>query len=190
MGFSAKCGWWPELLATRIRPLVRDTHGAEIAEAAAVLPLMFMVILGIFWFGQAFSMYGTITRAAQDGARAGATPTCATCGVAGSTPAQNAFIAVQSAMSVARLDPAKARYPSPRPAFNACNGGPVGCDGVSAQVCVQPSVQISSNVGGATGVCGTAVTFQYPFQFKLPFTSLNNQQIWMTASARVRTESQ
>ena len=59
---------------------VKDTRGAEIAEAAAVLPLMFMILLGIFWFGQAFSMYGAITRAAQEGARAGAAPPCTTCG--------------------------------------------------------------------------------------------------------------
>ncbi|MGA9977139.1 MAG: TadE family protein, partial [Candidatus Sulfotelmatobacter sp.] len=44
--------------------------GSEIAEAALVLPLMFMMLIGIFWFGQAFSMYGTITHAARQGARA------------------------------------------------------------------------------------------------------------------------
>ncbi len=59
-------------LARYLRKLARDTRGAEIAEAAAVLPLMFTMLLGIFWFGQAFSIYGAITRAAQDGARAGA----------------------------------------------------------------------------------------------------------------------
>ena len=57
-----------------LRRLARETRGAEIAEAAAVLPLMFMMLLGIFWFGQAFSIYGAITRAAQEGARAGAVP--------------------------------------------------------------------------------------------------------------------
>jgi hypothetical protein len=51
-------------------------------------------------------------------------------------------------------------------------------------------VQLSTTINGATGVCGIAVTFQYPFQFKLPFTSLNNQQIWLTASARMRLENQ
>ncbi len=61
------------------RRLAGETRGAEIAEAAAVLPLMFMILLGIFWFGQAFSIYGAITRAAQEGARAGAAPYCATC---------------------------------------------------------------------------------------------------------------
>ncbi|PYQ39730.1 MAG: hypothetical protein DMG99_15550, partial [Acidobacteria bacterium] len=47
------------------RRLALDTRATEIAEAAAVLPLMFMMLLGIFWFGQAFSIYGAITRAAQ-----------------------------------------------------------------------------------------------------------------------------
>ena len=59
--------------------LISASEGAEIAEAAAVLPLMFMMLLGIFWFGQAFSIYGAITRAAQEGARAGAAPYCTTC---------------------------------------------------------------------------------------------------------------
>ena len=45
-------------LAHYLRKLVRETRAAEIAEAAAVLPLMFMILLGIFWFGQAFSMFG------------------------------------------------------------------------------------------------------------------------------------
>ena len=66
-------------MQSNARRLVAETRGAEIAEAAAVLPLMFMMLLGIFWFGQAFSIYGAITRAAQEGARAGAVPICATC---------------------------------------------------------------------------------------------------------------
>jgi hypothetical protein len=172
-----------------LRRLASETRGAEIAEAAAVLPLMFMMILGIFWFGQAFSMYGTITRAAQDGARAGAAPYCTTCVHAARTPAANAFSAVQAALVIAKLDPNKARYPVPPLVFNSC-GGPVACDGASTKVCVQSPVQLSTTVGGATGVCGISVAFQYPFQFKLPFTSLNDQQIWLSASARVRMENQ
>src|SRR5208337_4772036 len=67
-----------DLMRRTLRRLAGETRGAEIAEAAAVLPLMFMMLLGIFWFGQAFSIYGAITRAAQDGARSGAAPTCST----------------------------------------------------------------------------------------------------------------
>src|SRR5450432_3672539 len=93
-----------------LRKLYRDTRGAEIAEAAAVLPLMFMMLLGIFWFGQAFSIYGTITRAAQEGARAAATPLCTTCG-GSSNPGANASAAVQSILTSAKLDPTKAQWP-------------------------------------------------------------------------------
>src|ERR1700719_4843513 len=91
--------------------LVSEVRGAEIAEAAAVLPLMFMMLLGIFWFGQAFSIYGTITRAAQEGARAAAAPLCTTCG-GSANPGINASAAVQSVLSSAKLDPTKAGWPS------------------------------------------------------------------------------
>jgi len=173
---------------TILRRLAGETRGAEIAEAAAVLPLMFMVLLGIFWFGQAFSIYGTITRAAQEGARAGAAATqCATCG-AGSSAGTNAYNAVESALVAAKLDASNAQQV--QLPLAACTGGSASCDGASGNVCIQNGVQLSNTTGGATGVCGVAVTFQYPFQFWLPFTSLNKQQIWMTASAQVRAENQ
>ncbi len=172
------------------RRLWRETRGSEIAEAAAVLPLMFMMLLGIFWFGQAFSIYGTITRAAQDGARAGAAPYCSTCTSANSA-SQNAYNAVEAALVAAKLDASNAQYP-PSTTLNACatGGGTVACGGASSKVCIQTGVQLSNTTGGATGVCGISVSFQYPFQFWLPFTSLNKQKIWMTADARARMETQ
>ena len=51
---------------------LRSADGAEIAEAAMVLPLVFMLLLGIVWFGRAFNIYSTITQAAQQGAIAAA----------------------------------------------------------------------------------------------------------------------
>src|ERR1700724_25421 len=89
MGFSGNLELWPRMRNSIHSILPRraaDTGGAEIAEAAAVLPLMFMILLGLFWFGQAFSIYGAITRAAQEGARAGAVPYCATCSTVNSLP--------------------------------------------------------------------------------------------------------
>jgi hypothetical protein len=172
------------------RRLAAETRGAEIAEAAAVLPLMFMFLLGIFWFGQAFSIYGAITRAAQEGARAGSIPYCATC-VAGTSPLMNAANAVQAAMVSSKLNPALARYPSTPPVFNSCvTGNPLGCaSGGSPNLCVQAPVEFFTPPSGTSGVCGISVSFQYPFQFWLPFTSLNKQQIWIAAAARVRLET-
>jgi len=172
-----------------LRHLAHEASGAEIAEAAAVLPIMFMFLVGIFWFGQAFSIYGTITRAAQEGARAGAASTCTTCAT-GNSAATNAYNAVEASLVVAKLDASHARHPSPALALTACPGGgpPPGCG--ATNICVQPGIQLSNTTGGATQVCGISVSFQYPFQFWLPFTALNKQQIWMTAAAQVRMENQ
>ena len=171
-----------------LKKLGQETSGAEIAEAAAVLPLMFLMLLGIFWFGQAFSIYGAITRAAQDGARAAAAPYCATC-TSANTPATNAVNAVNASLRASKLDPARVQAPSPA-TFTACSGASTGCAIVSgSNVCVQAPVQISNTSGGST-VCGVSVSFQYPFQFWLPFTSLNKQRILLSASARVRMENQ
>ena len=153
-------------LAYHMRRLTRETRGAEIAEAAAVLPLMFMTLLGIFWFGQAFSIYGAITRAAQEGARAGATSSCTTCS-AGSSRVTNATNAVKNALTISKLDPTKIQSLS-----------------------VQVPIQMASTSSGTNGVNGISVSFQYPFQFWLPFTSLNKQLILLSASARVRLEDQ
>ena len=176
-----------------LQQLVKGTHGAEIAEAAAVLPVMFMILLGIFWFGQAFSMYGAITRAAQEGARAGAAPPCTTCGTSSSPGvlAGNAAAAVATALTASNLNPTYMLSPS-QPSFplsQQCTGflQTAGCGGTGA-ACVQLPVQLLTAAQGG-GDCGISVYFQYPFKFWLPFTSLNNQQILLTASARVRMET-
>jgi Flp pilus assembly protein TadG len=153
-------------LACDLRKLIRDTRGSEIAEAAAVLPLMFMMLLGIFWFGQAFSIYGAITRAAQEGARAGAALSCSTCSAGGSR-VTNATNAVKNALTVSKLNPTNIQSLS-----------------------VQVPIQMASTTSGTNGVNGISVSFQYPFQFWLPFTSINKQRILLSASARVRLEDQ
>jgi Flp pilus assembly protein TadG len=153
-------------LAHGLRRLARETRGVEIAEAAAVLPLMFMILMGIFWFGQAFSIYGAITRAAQEGARAGAALPCTTC-ASGSSRKAMATNAVNNALTLSKLDPNQVQ-----------------------SLTVTAPIQLASTTSGTNGVNGISVSFQYPFQFWLPFTSLNKQRILLPASARVRLEDQ
>jgi Flp pilus assembly protein TadG len=174
-----------------LRRLGADTSGAEIAEAAAVLPLMFTMLLGIFWFGQAFSIYGTITRAARDGARAAVAPVCATCG-ASLTPtqvSQNAANGVQNALAAARLDFSLAKPPVPPPTLFSCtDGSAVACDTSQPNICVQENILLNVNPGNP-GVCGVSVSLQYPYQFWLPFTTLNKQLIQLHAESHMRMES-
>jgi hypothetical protein len=180
--------------------LGKETDASEIAEAAAVMPLMFMILLGIFWFGQAFSIYGAITRAAEVGARTGAAPYCSSCNSATNSLAQfstNAANAVQTSLQASHLNPSLTQQPATQPVFNSCISsitGPATCNSASSNICVQVPVQLTSTGGsqyiqGAAGVCGMSVSFQYPYQFWLPFTSLNKQQIWLQAQANVRMET-
>jgi len=171
-----------------------DTRGAEIAEAAAVLPIMFMILLGIFWFGQAFSIYGAITRAAQDGARAGSLPFCATCNGDNTLTAYatNAVNAVQNDLLASKLDPTLAQWPASHTALPACavGGGSKDCDNsASTRVCVQAPIQLTNSGLGATGLCGISVSISYPYRFWLPFTSISKQTILITASSRMRLET-
>jgi len=176
-----------------VRRLVHETRGAEIAEAAAVLPLMFLMLLGIFWFGQAFSIYGAITRAAQEGARAGSLPYCATCSGSNTLGAYatNASNATQNALVASKLDPTLAQWPATEPSLISCStSGSVACSsGGNTNLCIQAPVQLTNTGLGATGLCGISVTFRYPYRFWLPFTSLNKQTIWISASSRVRMET-
>jgi uncharacterized iron-regulated membrane protein len=187
------------------RGTVRDTRGTEIAEMAVVLPLLFMIVMGIFWFGQAFRIYGTLAQATRAGARAAVAPVCATCGAAASTPTQNAVAAVTSAMasshlSTAQLQPLGSWTP---PALCPCGsasppcGTPVSCDAAATiNACVQPNVQLSyptpTNGPGGMGTCGTAVSmrYKYPFHFSIPYTGLDLGNIQLPGQAQMRAETQ
>jgi Flp pilus assembly protein TadG len=184
--------------ATNLCSLARNTRGAEIAETAMILPLLFVFVMAIFWFGQAFRYYGTITHAAREGARAAVAPYCATCAAA-TTPVQNAVNAVNSALTAANLSPALAQAPSPVPTLTACGGvGTISCQQFSTSgVCVYPGIQLSSTTQGGAGTCGTSVmfTYQYPFHFTLPCwpqpcTSLDLSKITLPAQAQMRLETQ
>ena len=182
----------------------RGTQGAEIAETAMVLPLVFVMLIAVFWFGQAFRIYGAITHAAREGARAAVAPACATC--AATTSTQNAVTAVTNAMSAAHLNTAQLQplaswtAPSLCPCGNStCGGNAVACDptGTGSNVCVQPNVQLSNTTQGGAGSCGTSVSFRYKYgsRFTLPCwpqpcTSLDLGNMSLRAQAQMRLETQ
>jgi hypothetical protein len=193
--------------------VARETRGAEIAETAMILPLLFVFIMAVFWFGQAFRIYGTITQAARQGARAAVAPACATC-TATSDPSANAWAAVQSTMQAAHLDPTLLKQPTPLPPLcscspnassTSCSGGSiVACDSGETNICVQGvshpngnsdpasegNVELSAPTQGGAGECGISVSFQYPYSFWLPFSALNKETIQLRAQAEMRAESQ
>ena len=56
----------------RVGPLARGDHGAALVEFALVASMLFMLIFGILHFGLILSFDQDMTRAAAEGARAGA----------------------------------------------------------------------------------------------------------------------
>jgi len=180
----------------------RDARGSEIAEFAMVVPLLFMFLMAIFWFGQAFRVYGTLTQASRAGARAAVAPVCATCAAA-TTPTQNAVAAVTSAMTAshmntAQLQPLGSWTPPalcPCGSASAACAATVKCDpAATINACVQPDVQLSypATAPGGMGTCGTSVSmrYKYPFHFSIPFTNLDLNTIALPGQAEMRAEKQ
>ena len=161
--------------------LVKES-GTEIAEAALVLPIMFVLLLGIYSFGRALNTYETINHAAMEAARMAAMHTCASClnGNASlqSTNTPLAGNAVQQALQASGLDPTQANIISGE-TVNACGPGPQpGCNEPSGgpHICVYYNVllndtSLNANFGPIQS-CGVYVSFQYPYQFYIPFLNL------------------
>jgi hypothetical protein len=178
--------------------LLRADRAAEIAEAAVILPALFMLLLSIYWFGRAYMIYGAINHAARAGAQTAAVPAgCANCGASatwGSSSLPDDATVVQSinnSLLAAHLDPAQAIPSTPSPTPKSCP------EVVPEGVCSQPSggqfticrnMQLNQGVSSSPPVCGVIVSFQYPYQFVLPFTSLNNQRILLKAQVEMRGE--
>ncbi len=165
-----------------------------------------MFLLGIIWFGRAFNIYSTIQQAAQQGAITAAREPCATCTGGNAPPsantADNVVIAVLQASS---LSSSQIQLPTappncgagqpPLPCVACPSPAPVctGACSVASNIYVCQNVQLNPVAAGNTQSqptqCGTVVSFQYPFQFFLPFTSLNMQTITLSAQAQSRMEN-
>jgi hypothetical protein len=165
-------------MVRKIKTIFADAGGSEIAEAALVLPLAFMILLGIYWFGRALAS------------------TCAICGnvppVNSPTGINNIGSQVGQAMQASGLDPTLATAPAV--SYTACGGGAPTCQTPNGsgdpQISICSNVQLVASPPTASGgpSCGVAIDFQYPYQMGLPFTSLNGAPIKLSAHVQMRAE--
>jgi Flp pilus assembly protein TadG len=189
---------------TSNRNLARDTRGSEIAETAIIIPLFFAIFMAIFWLGQAYRIYGTLTQATRSGAEAAVAPLCATCG-ASPNPAAVAKTAVYSSLAAAHMDktllvpvakwtttPPNLCVCVPNNPASQCAATPVICDGSVPDVCVQENVQLSYPSNGGMGTCGISVSARYKYgsSFPIPFTTLDLGNLQLPGQAQMRAESQ
>lgn len=164
------------------RELRSEDRGTEIVESALVLPLVFFLMFGIFWFGRAFNISSTLARAAKEGALAASLSTCASCG---NTAATNTAIAdaVENVLSADHLSPASLQFYTPTEICvntppPACNTSAVtASDGSTLNIKICTNVPLTCGTGGmgcgggsppACGsqpVLGTRVSMKYSFDF-------------------------
>ncbi len=183
--------------STQLAPkkgLLTGSAGQEIAEAALVLPLLFTIMLGIFWLGRAYNVYSTINQAARAGALAAATASCGSCGNVALTPDLVALNFVKPVLDANSLDSTLVPSPTPAnlcPCGTATCGTPVACaafhGAVKPSVCIQQNVDMGSPTYNPP-VCGTAVSFSYPFNLPLPFAPSSLQMFMIRAEVKARVE--
>jgi Flp pilus assembly protein TadG len=182
----AKRGMCRLLRIPKIVHQLRNADGAEIAEAAVVMPLVFLLLLGIIWFGRAFNIYSTITQAAQQGAITAARASCATCGNSFTTSVDNTVTAV---IQASNLDPNQIQANTPSVLSCANPTVAATCTTSSKNITVCQQALLNAPASTQAPQCGAVVSFQYPFSFYLPFTSLNLQQVILSAQAQSRMEN-
>jgi hypothetical protein len=170
---------------------ILGTEGQEVAEAALVLPIVFLILVAIFWFGRAFNISGTLERAAKEGALTASQATCATCGNAFSSNT-NIADAVQSVLSASSINVSSLQAYAPPfvctpvtapfctttvtssggQTFNLqiCSGAPLSCGVGAAAGCGTASPPAC----GTSPVYGTRIAIAYRFDFlRLSYSSGN-----------------
>jgi hypothetical protein len=173
-----------KITTRRLTALPRETAGAEIAEAAVVLPLLFLLLFAIIWFARAFNIYSTVTTAAREGARFAAHPTCATCAAPGgggwnstNLPDNGAVAdAVKIVLYNSHIDPGPIQAYTPAflqaPAVKSCIPPTPPCSLAANNITVCRFVVLNpTGSPPQPEQCGTAVSFQYPFGSYFPFPS-------------------
>ncbi|MGA8489849.1 MAG: TadE/TadG family type IV pilus assembly protein [Terriglobales bacterium] len=173
-----------------LKKIAAGTTGSEIAEAALVIPIFFMIMLGIYWFGRALNSYATINHAAREGALMATMSNCASCG---NTPVAALTVAntVTAALQASGLDPNQIQaYAPPSPAF--CGGATPTCNSANDNITVCSNVQLTPSSFSGSPACGVTVSFQYPYNFSLPFAVPGNGQntfnLQLKANVQMRGE--
>ena len=159
-----------------------NNQGVELVEMAFVMPMLLTLLIGTFWAARAYNIYETITRAAREGARTAVVRSCAGCTPSNSVQTNSAVrTAVTNSLTASSIDSTKVETPT----STACPNGAT-CDCPSGNVCIMRDVPLNASTPQEFGV---SVSFKYPFQFTLPFTTLNMTTIHIPTLVQMREEN-
>jgi Flp pilus assembly protein TadG len=146
-----------------------SNEGAEIAEFAIVLPILFFLVLAMFWLGQAYNISNNLNKAATDGLAAAVKNTCATCGNTAATNVQIAD-AIEKAFQAGNLKSGNLTSFSPTPTCSSPTTSVTSSTGVTYNVEVCTGLALWP---GST-VLGTRVAMQYQTPISSPVGAFKN----------------
>jgi Flp pilus assembly protein TadG len=162
----------------RFLALLETSGGASIVEFAVTLPLLIVLVVGIFDFGAAFNLKQQLNNAARQGARFGASqPTNDVCTGCAAPPSVNAIrYVVDSYLTNAKINDcglntaaAAAGSPWSYTAATGCGGTLTLTIARDANAGVAaPTCQLTmNNYGGSTVLAPcTKITISYPYQWR------------------------
>lgn len=158
-------------LINRLYRIQRANCGAEILEFALVVPLLLMLLIGIVWVGRAYNVYESITRACREGTRYAVLPSSV---ANGNVPP----------------DPLLSGCSSDTNTYNKYVVPALEADGLNPKQVKGYCQKTDWLNTSEQGQCGVVISFSYPVQFDIPFTTLRMTTIDIPAQAQMRLENQ
>lgn len=155
----------------RVYAVVAAESGAELLEFAIVVPLLLMLLIGIISVGRVYNVYESITRASREGARYAVLPSSVLNGNAFPDPLTSSCSSDTNTFNNFVVPALKADNLDPSEVTNYC----------------QKTEWLENT---APQQCGVSISFTYPVQLAIPFTSVNLSTIDLTTQAQMRLENQ
>ena len=145
--------------------LLRETEAAALIEFAVALPLLVVLVVGIFDFGGAFNLKQKLNNAVREGARFGASQPTNDLAL-GQPPSVSAIrYLVDSYLQTAGINDCGLST-APEVLVSAYSWGFTGNTGCTTTLTVSRQIQVQETVGGntVTMLC-TTVNIVYPYQW-------------------------
>jgi TadE-like protein len=136
--------------------------GTEILEVALSVPIVLVLIFGLYSLGRAWDVFQTMNRAAREGVRQAVTTNCATCGNTTYSDSQ-----IQSEFVY--------------PALQAA--------GINTSA-IQSYSQGYTWLDSSDSVCGAYVSFRYPYRLRIPYMPASVASITLKTDVQMRLENQ
>lgn len=139
----------------------RSEIGTEVLEVALSVPIVLVIILGLYSLGRAWDVYQTMVRAAREGVRQAVTTNCATCGNTSysASTVQSDFV-----------------YPMLQAAGIDTSG-------------IQNYTQGYTWLDSADTVCGAYISFQYPYKLQIPYMPGSIASVTLKTDVQMRLEN-